>query len=324
MTAVGGLFFPQSKSLGIDRGEASPALLEKIVFAGTASRSFAEASALLEQLAELTVQAKQVERVTRRIGAERVAERDTAVTAFRALPLAEKFGVPAGVTPPEVAVVMADGGRLQIRDAPEPTTTVSAPPPADTAAEAWEEEAPAPKAGHWREDKAGALLSMQSVVADGDPCPEIPASFLDVVRIPRLVRELKRDVKEGADAAADSAEPETADDALQAEATYQAPVVQHRQVVATRGTWRSSRRNWPRRPGQRGSRGRRARPSSAMGRPTTGGCSGASSGRSCRSWISSTLCRTCLRRPWRGGGSRPAWRVTGSGSRGCGRGRWRR
>jgi hypothetical protein len=54
---------------------------QKIIYAGTVSRSFAEGSALLEQLAELPVSAKQVERVTRRIGAERVAERDAAVAA---------------------------------------------------------------------------------------------------------------------------------------------------------------------------------------------------------------------------------------------------
>ena len=80
------------------------------------SRSFAEGSELLGQLADLAVSAKQVERVARRIGAERVAERDAEVATFQALPLVEKFTVPAGITPPEVAVVMADGGRLQILD----------------------------------------------------------------------------------------------------------------------------------------------------------------------------------------------------------------
>jgi hypothetical protein len=188
------------------------------------------------------VQTKQVERVTRRIGAERIAERDTAVAAFRDLPLVEKFGVPAGVTPPELAVVMVDGGRLQIRDEPEPTPAAPAPAAtasaADTEAEAWEEEA-RPKTGHWREDKVGLLLTMQSVATDSDPCPTIPASFVDVLHIPKLVRELKRDVKEGEDAAGDSDEPETADETLQAEATYEAPVVQQRQVVATRETWRA-------------------------------------------------------------------------------------
>jgi hypothetical protein len=38
--AVGGLFPPQSKSLGLDQGEASAALLEKITYAGVVARSF--------------------------------------------------------------------------------------------------------------------------------------------------------------------------------------------------------------------------------------------------------------------------------------------
>ena len=246
MTAAGGLFFPQSKSLGIDQGETSPALLAKITYAGTASRSFAEASALLQQLADLPVPEKQVERLTRRIGAERVDERDADVAAFAALPVVEKFASPAGVTAPEVAVVMADGGRLQIRR--EPGAGVAPPEPATASGaalgavargdEAWEEEAAAnARAGHWREDKVGLLLTMTSEVADRDPCPEIPASFLDVVRIPKLVRALKKHVQEGADAVADTEEPEAPAAALQAEATYQPPVVAQRQVLASRQTW---------------------------------------------------------------------------------------
>src|SRR5262245_58607808 len=98
--AAGGPFSPQSKSLGIDPSEASPALLQKITYAGTAGRSFAEASATLHHLADLAVDPKQVERVTERIGAERVAERDAQTAAFQALPLVEKFRVPAGQAAP--------------------------------------------------------------------------------------------------------------------------------------------------------------------------------------------------------------------------------
>jgi hypothetical protein len=246
VTAVGGLFFPQSKSLGLDQGETSPALLAKITYAGTASRSFAEGSTLLDKLADLPTPEKQVERVTRRIGAERVAERDADAAAFAALPLVEKFAVPSGVTPPPLAVVMADGGRLQIRDGPAPRLAPAEPPPAPgsaaaavaAAAEAWEEEAAAAaKTGHWREDKIGLLQTMTSDVAAADPCAEIPTSFLDVVRVPKLVRELHKHVKEGEDAVTDAAEPEATAEAWEAEATYHPPVVRRRQVVASRQTW---------------------------------------------------------------------------------------
>jgi hypothetical protein len=221
--------------------------LAKITYAGTAGRSFAEGSALLDRLADLAAPEKQVERITRRIGAERVAEREAAVAAFAALPLVEKFAIPPGVTPPPLAVVMADGGRLQIRDGPgagsAPPQPAPAPGPAagETSPEAedWEEEdAAAARAGHWREDKVGLLLTMTSAVAAADPCPEIPASFLDVVRIPKLVRELHKHVKEGEDAVTDAAEPDAAAEALE-EATYQPPVVQQRRVAASRQTWPS-------------------------------------------------------------------------------------
>ena len=210
----------------------------QITYAGTVGRSFAEASALLHQLADLGVSAKQVERVTRRVGEGRVAERDAAVAAYQELPLVEKFAVPAGVTPPELAVVMVDGGRLQILDrtgAPDPAAADAPPLPGPTpapAAEAWDEEGVT--AGHWREDKVGLLLAMHSDVSAADPCPEVPPSFLDAARVGALARELSRHVKseEGAEPGSDAeGEPPRAG------ASYQPPGVGERTVVASRGTW---------------------------------------------------------------------------------------
>jgi hypothetical protein len=265
--AAGGLFFPQSKSLGIDQTETSPAVQKKITYAGITARSFAAASDSLAHLADLVVDAKQVERLTERIGKERVAERDALTATFQALPLVAKFVAPPGVTPPEVAVVMADGGRLQIFDraaalaaaanrpgAPvvlrddDPgapgATAAGAEHPGAAAASAtpaapepdWEEEPPPPK-GHWREDKVGLLLSMTSAASAADPCPNIPPSFLDVGRIAKLARQLKKNARAGADAVADSDEPRAAEEALGIDAVYQPPAVQTRQVVASRQRW---------------------------------------------------------------------------------------
>ena len=50
----------------------------------------------------MPVSAKQVERLTRRVGAERVAERDASVAAYQALPLAEKFAAPAAQAPTQL------------------------------------------------------------------------------------------------------------------------------------------------------------------------------------------------------------------------------
>jgi len=206
------------------------------------SRSFAEASAALHHLADLAVDPKQVERVTERVGAERVAERGAQAVAFQALPLMEKFCAPAGQTAPDLAVVMADGGRLQIRErAPAPAVPAPCLPTSEPAAPApeptWDEE-PEAAAGHWREDKVALLLTMASAVSAADPCPDIPASFVDVVRIPKLARQLKRNAPVQEDAVLDSDEPEAAAEALR-EGVYQPPQVLTRQVVASRGRWQA-------------------------------------------------------------------------------------
>jgi len=222
-------------------------LQQKITYAGTVSRSFAEGHDLLERLADTAVSVKQVERLTRRIGAERVAERDALVAAFQALPLPEKFGVPAGVAAPEVAAVMADGGRLQILDraalAPaEPATAAAPAATTETAAaarETWEAE-PIP-AGHWREDKMALLLTLDSPVSTTDPCPTLPAAFLDAARMEALARDLSRHVKgplaDAADPAMAPAAAAAAAPAAPAAPVYQPPVVQRRQVLASRQPW---------------------------------------------------------------------------------------
>jgi hypothetical protein len=235
---VARLFFPQSRSLGLDRGEASCSILAKITYAGVmAGTSFKQGGRTLANLADLKVSAKQVERVVQRIGAERCQQRDEQVEAFMRLPLVEKSKAPPGVDPPNLAVVMADGGRLQIlnrslpddpdeskRTAPcrqdnsEPNpnrpSDAAAAPPANseelpTSADDAEEEddpvvgEPGSKGKHWREDKIGLLLVMSSPDGKEDPCPDIPSHFIDPRRIEKLTRELKAKVRKSAQQEAD-------------------------------------------------------------------------------------------------------------------------
>jgi hypothetical protein len=254
--AVGGLFFPQSKSLGIDRSHYSPALQQKIVFAGTNNTSYAQAEQDLGVLAELNVSDKQVRRVCLAVGAERVAERDQAVADYQALPLTERKDVPAGVTAPDVAVVGVDGGRLQIFErVPKAQTeaTPTAPMAAALAAVALaaaatlpepaaEEiqddvalaEAPptAKKPLYWREDKIGLLLTMQSDRHAVDPCPEVPAAFVNPYWIAELAKEMSRRAPavEPPATGPPAPEPSTDDDAWK-------PKVAAKNMVATRRPW---------------------------------------------------------------------------------------
>jgi hypothetical protein len=163
----------------------------------------------LRVLAEARVDPKRVERLTEQVGQERLAERDALVAAWRERPLAKREDPPPGVKAPPLAVVEMDGGRLQIRSdepAPEPTAEPTGPPVAEppatapTAAGAGA-SAVTPDASdgeadrlarpkHWREDKVGCLLGMTSDVSDVDPCPDIPAAFVDPLYSLKLAQQI--------------------------------------------------------------------------------------------------------------------------------------
>jgi hypothetical protein len=234
--AVGGLFFPQSKNLGLDRTDYSPALQDKIVYAGVTNPSFEAASTDLDKLSDLDVNAKAVERLAQQIGLERVAERDAAAAAYQRLPLPKRKEAPPGVTPPPVAVVGTDGGRLQIRDDPSAAGSVGSAqhlaPTSPTGAAAEE------RGRFWREYKIGLLMGMNSDVCADDPCPDIPASFLDPTRTDKLVRQLGKGVPVTEEAAQDSADPNAEQQALeQNEQRWEPPKVEAKRLVATRRNW---------------------------------------------------------------------------------------
>jgi hypothetical protein len=204
-----------------------------VVYAGIKHPSFSQGSEALAELAGLTIQEKQVERISKRIGQERVIERDCKVQAYLDLPLMEKVDTPVE-QPVDLAVVEMDGGRLQIfnRRADTALSSKDEAEAQETGLNDEEAEEEEPRHGHWREDKIGLLMTMTSEVSATDPCPEIPEHFVDPTRILKLVREIKsgvsvpeRDEPEAADGAAES-EPD-------AEATW-TPRPEMRTTVATR------------------------------------------------------------------------------------------
>ena len=144
-------------------------MLRKVAYAGSQSGSFVAATKDLEALAETKVSRERVQRWTKRVGEECVEEAKRSAEQHQALPLPQQQQSPTDQAP-QVACVMMDGGRIQIRDrrAAERDTK-----------------------GYWKESLAGCCLSMVSKEHAQDPCPTIPKTFVDPERIRDLSREIK-------------------------------------------------------------------------------------------------------------------------------------
>jgi hypothetical protein len=163
-----------------------------MIYAGTNASSFQQASKDLKEEAELEISAQRIMRATKRIGGERVEEREAAVKAWEAISIPEERQSPPDVVPPPVACVEMDGGRIQIRDR-------------RPAAKETEEERR--KGRFWRETKVGCLWSATSEVSASDPCPQIPEVFVNPEKMREIAGEIKGFAGEaGAADAATSAE----------------------------------------------------------------------------------------------------------------------
>lgn len=143
----------------MDSRELTPGMVERVVYAAAETRSFARASLALEKLGGEGVSAATVQRVVGEVGGE-LASRPDAEIALGG-------GRQRPETPPELAVVECDGGRVRTR---EP--------------------------GHgrgvhlcgegWRETKNACLIrGLRGTFAE-DPQPEPPACFCD----PQQVAEI--------------------------------------------------------------------------------------------------------------------------------------
>lgn len=128
--------------------------------------SFQEASDDLKALAEVSISATHLQRLSERVGREWVQTRDQEVEAFR-----EDKLVCAYAAAPVAAAVMLDGGRVQTR-AEEAGRGVQEP--------------------RWRESKVACCLSLTSKEQAGDPQPEPPRKFLDAARAGALAAGVKR------------------------------------------------------------------------------------------------------------------------------------
>ena len=198
----------------------SPTLLETISYLGTKLCSFRDAHEAVGSLIHVPIGLKRVERITERIGTERVAEREAGVAAWRCLPLTKRDQAPQGVKVPKVVAVLADGGRFQTRDKGRDANS------------------------HWHEYKAGVVQILDSKECAQDPCPEIPGIYLNRQRINKLAHEITQLAATTGPSQGESAtndpDPSVTDTALVPEAEvrshgYEPPRILDRDVAATVG-----------------------------------------------------------------------------------------
>jgi hypothetical protein len=159
-------FFPLDHKLELGTERYSPRILEKGVRQASKAASFKEASEDLKTLAEVSISATHLQRLSERVGKEWARARDQETQAFR-----EDKLVCAYAAAPKAAAVMLDGGRLQTR-AEDAGRGVRDP--------------------HWRETKVACCLSLSSQEQASDPQPDPPSKFLDATRVAQLAAEVKR------------------------------------------------------------------------------------------------------------------------------------
>jgi hypothetical protein len=133
-------------------------LVRAVIHVAAATRSYQQASSLLEQTLGPTLSPKSIERLTNQVGAELAQE-------FQAEDRASP-GAAREVVVPEVAVVSCDGGRVHTR-----------------------EPGHGPGVHHacWRETK-NALFERMAVsqATEQDPCPLLPDTFRQVGHVAKI------------------------------------------------------------------------------------------------------------------------------------------
>jgi len=155
-----GVFSPLREALGLDARELTPSLVCRITHAGAEARSFKRAAIVMKQVAGQPVSAKTIERVVHDIGGELAQRRDADPKTDDALAQRPE-------SPPTLAVVESDGGRIQTR---EPGHG----PGVHRTGEGW------------RETKNACLIRATRTLSDEDPEPEPPACFCDPKHVAKI------------------------------------------------------------------------------------------------------------------------------------------
>ena len=128
-------------------------MLGQIVRSAAREPSFREAPEALADRAEGTISDRQLGRIAHEVGQQWQADREEPLRRYQAHPLE-----PRVTTPPALAVVEVDGGRLPIRGSGE---------------------GPGAHAASRRDDQVAVLATRATVTSDCDPEPELPDCLRD-------------------------------------------------------------------------------------------------------------------------------------------------
>jgi hypothetical protein len=199
----------------------SPRVLAKIVYSGASAASFVEASNHLAELANVAISPERVRRACGRVADDRIEHHRRLQDAYQNKSLPEQIcGKPADVEPPEIACVMADGGRYQHLDRSLPSSGKQS----------------ARKGEHWKESRIGLLASMSGPQHKSDPQPDLPPEL----RYEAIAETLSEIGKTGS-----KCDP-PGDDNTSADASSASlsdglagPDLECRSVVASRQNWES-------------------------------------------------------------------------------------
>lgn len=135
-------------------------LVARVTVAAAEARSFKRAAIVIDRVGGQTVSAKTIERVVHDVGGELAERRDADPKTADALARSPE-------SPPELAVVECDGGRIRTRE-PGHGPGVHFPDKG------------------WRESKNACLIRASATVSDHDPQPEPPACFSDPKHVAKV------------------------------------------------------------------------------------------------------------------------------------------
>lgn len=176
--------------LKIDGHGYSPTILHRILHLAGVTSSFDVAEVALKVVGEITISDRQINKLISEVGEEMAADRDARTRRYVEQPLPRQTTV--AETPPDLAAVFGDGGRMRTRE-PDQGRGVHQP--------------------HWRETKNAAFHRMQSHSFEEDPQAELPDCFRNQAYVEKLVNGLKCLKNETFQVASDGGAASAADDA---------------------------------------------------------------------------------------------------------------